>query len=470
MSLWRKSAGYALGRAFTSFLVFLLLPILTRLLTPEMFGTWQIMAFFAAVVMVMVQLGLDQALFRFYVIDSKNRGRYLAVTYLFVAFASIVMFLIVFILRNPLRTVLLSRMSSPNLVLLATLWGIVDAFFFTTTTVFQAEERVSTFVMCDVTRALLGYGMGLFALQAGYGIAGLVWAWIFSALAVLFLVFPLITKRVASPRPIALVLPMIGYGFPLAINMLIIKFFTFTDRWLIARLSGLSDVGSYSAGLKIAGIVQAALIPIRYAWLARMFNLYKEGRLKEKLPHFWRQISGFIGFVAVFVIIFAKEIFSLMIGPGYESGRFVIPILAAAFFIDALILVADAGIYVTGKTSLIPAYTFFAMLGNIFLCILWIPRFGVLGAAFAVFVSYALLFFMFWRAGQFLYHVDIPYVKVFSSVVAVILSMIVSAGEFALIVRLPIFVAISTALILVTGIERDATAFLKNTIRKRGKK
>ncbi len=192
MSLWRKSAGYALGRAFTSFLVFLLLPILTRLLTPEMFGTWQIMAFFAAVVMVMVQLGLDQALFRFYVIDSKNRGRYLAVTYLFVAFASIVMFLIVFILRNPLRTVLLSRMSSPNLVLLATLWGIVDAFFFTTTTVFQAEERVSTFVMCDITRALLGYGMGLFALQAGYGIAGLVWAWIFAALAVLFLVFPLI--------------------------------------------------------------------------------------------------------------------------------------------------------------------------------------------------------------------------------------------------------------------------------------
>jgi O-antigen/teichoic acid export membrane protein len=462
MSLWKKSAGYALGRGLSSGLGFLLLPVLTRLLTPDVYGTWQILMFYAALVMVIAQLGMDQALYRFYVLDRENRGKYLSIVFITILLTSIILFLLTFITKSTIRTLLVGKTINDSLIVIASLWGLTDAFFFTTLTVFQSEENVRLFVICEFLRAILAYGMAITAITAGYGLQGLMLSWIISAFAVLFLVAPLIIKRLSKPGHIIMVFPMLAYGFPLSVNLLIIRLFSFTDRWLLARLGSLSAVGAYSAGLKIAVIVQAILTPVRQAWLARIFIMYKHGILRDRLPNLWRQLAGVLGIVTITVALLSPEIFKLMIGPGYESGMKIVPLLAIAFFLDGLMIIADAGIYVTGKTTLIPTYTFIATILNVVLCIFLIPKFGEMGAAISVVASYFILFIMLYKAGQFLFPVKIPKTKVLIVMLCIGVGAWVAINISEFLIRFAVLLVLYAAIILSSSIDKDIVKFIKS--------
>ncbi len=461
MELWRKSLGYALGRGFASLVVLIIMPILTRLMPPDEFGLWQALAFWAALVAVVVQLGSDQALFRFYITGAGERGRFLFAAFAFWAFASSALVLVVFAARGFLARLLFGAPELGWLVFGTALWGVSDALFQLVGAFFQAQERVGAFVACDIARATMGYGLALLLLARGLGVFGVVASWVAAGFAVAFAVAPEILRRWQANLDRRVFAPMVRYGFPLAVNMLAVRVFSFADRWLLARLGSLSAAGAYSAAVRIAGVVAMVLVPVRYAWTARMFHMYKSGTLRAQLPHLWRQLAGGMAVVASAVAILSREFFSLMVGPGYEVGARVVPIIAAAFFIDALVLIADAGVYVTGRTVIIPVYTAFAAAANIALNVILIPRYGVFGAAFASVVAYALLLFLLWRAGQMLFPVDVPYAAVFAACLAVVASVVVALQVEGVVPRCVAFAVIAAATTVACRIDRDVAKALK---------
>jgi len=245
------------------------------------------------------------------------------------------------------------------------------------------------------------------------------------------------------------------YGLPLALNMFIIRIFTFSDRWLLARLQDFSAAGAYSAAVRIAGIVAMVIVPIRYAWVARMFHMHRAGALAQKLPEIWRQLAGGMAIISLFVILLSHEIFALLIGAGYEQGMRVIPILALAYFLDALILIADAGIYVSGKTAIVPVFTGFAAIANIALNILLIPRYGLMGAAIAALTAYALLLFLGWRMGQFLMPIKIPYARVSICIFGVVAAVVVALAIQSVVFRIVILFALCAGIIIASALDRD---------------
>jgi len=352
MSLWRKSAGYAVGRGIASAMVFLLLPLLTRLMNAEEFGIWQALAFWAGAITVIVQFGTDQSLFKFFILDRTQRGKYLFSSLLTIFSLSIVFLVLCWFFRTGLAGIILGDESRGSLIFLTALWGISDALFFILASLFQAQEQVKMFVIADIMRAALGYGIAILLLMKGFGVSGVLIGWTAAGFAAFVLFLPEIVRQCTFSTDGGIFSPMLKYGFPLAVNMLIVKIFSFSDRWLLARLDSFSSAGEYSAAVKIAGIVAMAVVPIRYAWVARMFNMHRENTLKRQLPTIWRQMSGAMAVITIATIILSPEIFKIMIGPGYEAGLVVVPILAAVYFLDALMLIADAGIYVFRKNCL----------------------------------------------------------------------------------------------------------------------
>ena len=455
MTLWRKSLGYAVGRGVSSAIAFLLLPVLTRLLTAEQYGTWQVLEFWAVMVMFFIRLGLDQAIFRFYVLEKNKRGRCLFSAFSTMLVTSAFFIVVGFFFRAPLTKMFLGSEFSPNFAALAIIWGVSDAFFSTAAAVFQAEERVSLFILMDIARATLGYGFSVLLLVLGFGVPGVIGSWIGAGFAVIIMVLPVIIRRMKFSTDTKLVSSMVKYGLPLAVNLFVVRIFSFSDRWIIAKLIDFSATGAYSAGVKIASIVVVAIMPIRYAWSARLFHMYKQGTLKSELPAIWRQLSGGIGIIAVGLILLSPEIFKLLIGPGYEIGAKVVPILAAAYFMDALILIADAGIYVKGKTILVPVFTAIAAVINIGFNIILIPKYGAVGAAVAAIFGFTALLFLSWRTGQFFYPIKIPYDKIFIAFLAIGLSIWFVNSFPQVIFRIMVMLILFAALFFGTGLDRD---------------
>ncbi|MCD6417366.1 oligosaccharide flippase family protein [bacterium] len=462
MSLWRKSAGYAVGRGIASAMVFLLLPLLTRLMNAEEFGIWQALAFWAGAITVIVQFGTDQSLFKFFILDRTQRGKYLFSSLLTIFSLSIVFLVLCWFFRTGLAGIILGDESRGSLIFLTALWGISDALFFILASLFQAQEQVKMFVIADIMRAALGYGIAILLLMKGFGVSGVLIGWTAAGFAAFVLFLPEIVRQCTFSTDGGIFSPMLKYGFPLAVNMLIVKIFSFSDRWLLARLDSFSSAGEYSAAVKIAGIVAMAVVPIRYAWVARMFNMHRENTLKRQLPTIWRQMSGAMAVITIATIILSPEIFKIMIGPGYEAGLVVVPILAAVYFLDALMLIADAGIYVSGKTVFVPIFTAIASAVNIALNIILIPRYGILGAASSALASYTILLFFGWRMGQFLMPVEIPYARVFGTIFGVIAAIVVSVSVESFSARIIVLAVLLIAVIFISGLDGDIRRFLSH--------
>ena len=424
-TLWRKSLVYAAGRGISAGIGFVLLPVLTRLMTPAQYGAWQVAEFWAMMGMFAIRMGVEQALFKFAVLNSERKGVFVFNSLLVVTGASVLLLTLGFFLKDFLAKIFLSGDFPSSLVILIFLWSVADSYFSVIASVFQSEERAGYFVAMDISRGALAYGLAIALLVAGFGVKGVIAARVAATFAVVVATVPAVISRITLQFDRAALSQMIKYGFPLTINLFVVRIFTSSDRWFVAKLANFSDAGAYSAAAKVASIVAMAVVPVRYAWSARLFHLHREGKLRAELPHLWRQFAGVFGIVALAVILFGREIFHLFVGPGYESGVSVVPVLAAAYFLDSLILIADAGIYITGRTIFVPIFTATAALVNIFLDIIWIPRMGIIGAAYAVLAGFVALLFLSWRTGQFFLPVRIPYAKI------VLVFAAVGVGVFA---------------------------------------
>lgn len=461
MSLWRKSATYALGRVIGSFISFLCFPILTRLLSPYEFGLWQVTGLFASLFLVFFQLGMDQALFRHYVL-SPERSRVVVGT----SFISVCLFSAVGIAMAvtfaPTLSSLFLGFNRSDLWVLASLWGAADAIFLLALSVFQAQERTWRYVIYDNLRAGLGYTIAIILAISGLGAQGVIIGWTGTTIIIVIItVLSIIFAHSHAGFDIKLWKQMFAYGFPIAINLVAIRLFTMTDRWLIARIMGYDYAGIYSASAKVAGVVSIAILPIRTAWVARMFHMHKQGTLVDELPSIWRQLAGGLGIITCAVSLLSPELLLILAGEQYASGFVVIPFLAVAFFMDGIILIADTGVYIKGKTGVIPFFTLIAALSNIFLNLLWIPNWGLVGAGAASTVSYSALAFLYWRIGQSLLPIRIPYWTVALSMVAVGTSIWVGL-TCGIAIRVIVLVVLCVALIFSSKLDRDIWRALKN--------
>jgi O-antigen/teichoic acid export membrane protein len=75
----------------------------------------------------------------------------------------------------------------------------------------------------------------------------------------------------------------------------------------------------------------------------------------------------------------------------YWSGASVIPLVAFAYFLNGFQYCVAPGIHLGGKTHLLPLITLTGAASNIVLNLLWIPSMGMMGAAMATVVSFALV-------------------------------------------------------------------------------
>ena len=96
-----------------------------------------------------------------------------------------------------------------------------------------------------------------------------------------------------------------------------------------------------------------------------------------------------------------------MVKPDFHDAHSVIPIVVLAYVTQGVFALTSVGIGISKQTMYYPVMTLSAALANIILNILWIPRFGIEGAAWATVVGYGLMAVMGIYFGN--KHYPIPY-------------------------------------------------------------
>ena len=196
--------------------------------------------------------------------------------------------------------------------------------------------------------------------------------------------------------------PLASYGVFIVPSILSFSVMAVTDKYLIRALTDnpLEQVGFYSVGERIAGLMQLANLAFIYGWQRFAYrNMHLEGGERLIARGFlWFAILG--SYLALALALLGDDITHWLIAPEFAPGIVVIAPLTLAALFSGLAFAAEIGLHKRKRPLHISYLNVIAASINIGLNFWAIPRWGIAGAATATMVSQAFRLLVIWRASQ----------------------------------------------------------------------
>jgi O-antigen/teichoic acid export membrane protein len=238
----------------------------------------------------------------------------------------------------------------------------------------------------------------------------------------------------------ALLKRVLRYGIPLMPHIGAAYIFQSLDKFMLAGSAehGLEIAGVYSVGSRIASGAMMLGLGMQRAWLPFFFKQANQGddHSWERVRHlsFW-SMAGMASAVAVLSLT-AREVVALITPGGYGTAAAVTSVLClgtlyrtGAQTAGAVVLSSPTAAYRIWLASLPAA------LVNIVLNVLWIPRWGALGACWATSIAMACNLIFTVMMARAVRRVPFRYGAISCMLVAVTL-LVVVADYAPLLVRL----------------------------------
>jgi O-antigen/teichoic acid export membrane protein len=206
-----------------------------------------------------------------------------------------------------------------------------------------------------------------------------------------------------------------------------ISFFVFdlSDRFFINHYRTLTELGLYSIAINIASLLVFFSYALSQAWSPIALNIYYSSKkiFHQFVPRFFTYYLIFFFVLAVSVTLFGAEILRIFATPKYFAAASAIGPLALAMVFSTSNQVTSLGITISKKTKYFAFYTGLAAVLNIILNFLWIPKYGMIGAAWSTAASYLFLTIVYFLNSQKFIKLTLDWQKIIKLVLLSLLAM-----------------------------------------------
>ena len=185
------------------------------------------------------------------------------------------------------------------------------------------------------------------------------------------------------------------FGLPVLPSMFSSFGLSFADRLMINKITDASDVGLYSFAFMIAMLLQVIISAVGKSWQPLFYKAMsnKDYKLLDNIF----KINSKIEFGAsLFLILFSYEFVYLLATSEYIKSLDIVLFLIIGF--NFFFLYTAYGQYVSysKKTYIDSIITITAVVLNIGLNYIYIPKYGYEASAITTIISYAFMFIMFY--------------------------------------------------------------------------
>ncbi|MBX3434494.1 MAG: lipopolysaccharide biosynthesis protein [Pirellulales bacterium] len=406
------AAVYGLASVMDRAIGFALLPIVTLLLSPRDYGIVSLFTTTASLTFIVTSLCLHQAFFRFYTETTDDvRRRELIDTSVTLAIGFwAIAATAVWIFAEPLNRWIFDLPGRALVGALAVV-ALAEAIDALAGNRLQADGRPWALFWIRIGSALAVRSASVAAILVGAGAWGIISCDAAGRLATVAVItavaFPRVRLRVSRP----LVAPLASYGALLVPALLSFAAMAVTDKYTIRALveDPLEQIGLYSVGERIAGIMQMANLAFILGWQRFAFR-------NMHLPDGSRIIArGFLAYaaggavVATGLALLGDDVTYWLIAEKFHGGMSVITPLTGAVYFSGLASAAEIGLHKARRPGSISRLNVGAALLNVALNCYAIPRWGIQGAAVATLVSQAARLAGVWRASQRAFPMPVNY-------------------------------------------------------------
>ncbi len=403
---------YSLGNIGTKAIGLLLLPLYTTYLTTEEYGIFAVLEITSQILVTFMGFRFSTAMLRFTTSEkSEDRRKSIVFISVIVTFFSVIfMNLVLQPFSQDFSNLFFNHSRFRDYFVLLFIWSSFEMFnrvFFD----FLRIRNQSVFFMITVlVKVLVIMLLNIyFIVSLNYGVKGIILAQLIGSLLVFLVILPKVLKSVRFSFDPALFKEMFSYGFPLIFASLSTMLLSMGDRYLLKLFLSYSEVGVYSLGYKIAGVINIFLIQsFQLGFLPIAFKMFDKSGAKRYFSKVLKYYAFILVIFSLGLSLFSKEL--IMILSQKESflvAYTIVPIIALAFSIKGVYYVFSIGLHYVKKTSLNAVVYAIGLLISIGLNVLLIPHFSYYGAAFVAVCANIFIAIMFYFTSQ--KHYNVPY-------------------------------------------------------------
>ena len=388
-NLFKNTVILAAGTFASKVLVFLLLPLYTAYLLPEMFSAAELISQMSNLLMPLACLGLTDGIFRFAMDLETDRWRTFSTGIVLLGASSLI-----FLALSPLLSLFKYFDGYLWLIILYVLTANLHALC---AQYLRAQGKTAIFAVQGLINTALNIALNLlFLIPLSMGVLGYVLSVVVAnVLTTLFLVFYAKLWRDVSFRAFDAPLSrkLLRYSVPMIPTTIFWWMTSVSDRYLVQHFCGGFENGLYSASYKIPTLLTLLCTIFIEAWQFSAVCDSEDGQ--ERTGFFSEIYAGFSGLMFLacsFLIALSQVAVNILFADTYRDAWQYIPVLLIATVFSALVTYLGS-VYFVEKKSMLSFLT--AMLGagvNILLNFLWIPGYGAQGAALATLVSYVVVY------------------------------------------------------------------------------
>ncbi|OBU32391.1 oligosaccharide flippase family protein [Photobacterium phosphoreum] len=402
MSFFKGASVYLVSNLLNAVIPFLLLPILTRYLSPAEYG--QIAIFQTLLAGIGTFIGLNAigaANRKFYDgdIDETILRQFNGSCIQILIVSSIIAFIGIFLFKNQLSEFL----AIPTSWILAA--AVISAFGFITSMrlgQWQIRSQAKWFGVLQVSSSLVNMLLSLlFVIVLTQGAQGRIDAQVITGIlaAIIALLWlykdKLLQIKVWKPQYIK---EALSFGVPLIPHHVGFFLITAVDRFVINQKLGLTEAGIYMVAVQLSSAMGIVFDAINKAYIPWLFERLKRDEYDEK-----KQIVKYTYLFFVSVLIIAGIIFiigpffvTLIAGNQYIEAGKIIGLLCLGQTFGGMYLMVTNYIFYAKRTNLLSVVTIITGVINLCLLYLLVNKFGLVGAAIAFVIARFLQFMFTW--------------------------------------------------------------------------
>lgn len=273
-------------------------------------------------------------------------------------------------------------------------------------TVLRAKEKSVLFATGNIFKIIVILSLNIyFVAYIQIGVSGILYAFLIGDGFLFILLSPLMIKEMSPNFDQKILKVALAFGLPLIFTSLAGMILNMGDRYILKLLVNYREVGLYSLGYKIAGLINIFLVKsFSLGFLPLAFKMYG----KEGDKRYYSKMQTYLVFVLVWaglaLSLFTKDLVEkFALDNSYWSAYKVIPVIILTYIIIGAKSVSGLGILLKKKTKYLAVSTIFATLLNIGLNFLLIPSYKMMGAAYATLISFIVLYLIVYYISDHFY-------------------------------------------------------------------
>jgi O-antigen/teichoic acid export membrane protein len=391
------SGTYATTNFALKALNFLLITLFTRYLSPGDYGTISLAEIIAVTLATFCGLGLDTAVRRLYFHHADQpaeQRRYVSSVVRFGAMLTIGVIALTFVAGPQFLHRIAPHFAVPFFPYVALALGTATANQMVDYRLglYQNEHRPVAFSLLATASFLMTGGSAvLLVVLLHRGAAGMLTGKLMGAAGSLLLAIFLSRKWWTGGFEWKFVRESLPIALPIVPHLLLALGLVVADRFILDYYRNLREVGIYTVAYTFGMVMYLVTASISQAWSPLFYDVARDGREGQRvLGRLFSALSLLLVAIAIFGSLIAQEVVTHFLDHRYWSAGQLVPWIIAGYLFHALYSILQPSLFQVRRVGFLWVVSGVALVANIGLNFLWIPRWGMYGAAYATTAAYVI--------------------------------------------------------------------------------